>query len=212
MNDLARPFLAAPPVSFVALEGAISFSEPKLPVARRRMLQVFASAAVIAAMTPSQAFAQSTDFWKLPRSLWLQRQSTGEEVRVVYHADGALISEGYTKLCLLMRDVNAGQAVTMSPVLLDVLAGMQGMLKVWGCHRPLVTHSGFRSVHTNKLTEGAARNSLHTYGRAWDGRVPGVDPSLLARIALYLRGGGVGLYETRGFLHVDDGRLRQWRG
>jgi len=133
-------------------------------------------------------------------------------VREVYFSDGKLIAEGYINTCRILRDVQAGQAVQMSPVLLDILCGIQGFLQAHGQGSPLVTTSGYRSPATNAATEGASRNSMHLHGRAWDGRMPGVSGDLLARIALYLQGGGVGLYQGKGFLHVDDGRLRFWRG
>jgi len=108
--------------------------------------------------------------------------------------------------------VRAGQAVQMSVVLLDILCGIQGFLRAYGHSIPLLTTSGYRSPATNASIEGAVRSSMHIQGRAWDGRMQGVPADLLARIATYLQGGGVGLYQGRGFLHVDDGRLRFWRG
>lgn len=161
----------------------------------------------------SSAWAQG-DFWSMPRAVWLQRktQRGTEEVREVYFADGRIIAPGYLNACRILRDVRAEQAVQMSPVLLDVLCGIQGFLLAHGHRIPLVTTSGYRSPATNAATEGAVRNSMHLHGRAWDGRMPGVSGDLLARIALYLQGGGVGLYQGKDFLHVDDGRLRFWRG
>lgn len=172
-----------------------------------------------AAIAPALFSAASTvwgqeDFWSLPRALWLQRKTERgtEEVRDVYFADGRIVPSGYVNSCRILRDVRAGQAVQMSPVLLDILCGIQGFLLAHGHSIPLVTTSGYRSPATNAATEGAARNSMHLQGRAWDGRMPGVSGDLLARIALYLQGGGVGLYRGKDFLHVDDGRLRFWRG
>lgn len=161
----------------------------------------------------SSVWAQS-DFWSQPRALWLQRKtSTGtEEFRSIYFADGNIIPSGYINACQILRDVRAGQSVQISLVLLDILCGIQGFLQAHGQKTPLITTSGFRNQHTNAMTEGAVRNSMHTQGRAWDGRMPGVTPVLMARIALYLQGGGVGLYQDKNFLHVDDGKMRFWRG
>lgn len=130
----------------------------------------------------------------------------------MYFADGKLIQDGYVEACRVMRDVSANEAVQMSPVLLDILCGMQGFTAANNYKAPLITTSGYRSPATNAATEGAVRNSFHTQGRAWDGLMPGVSGELLASIALYLQGGGVGLYRGKGFLHIDDGRLRFWRG
>ena len=161
----------------------------------------------------SSAWAQS-DYWSQPRGIWLQRKTGNgtEEVKSIYFADGQIIPDGYVQACRLLRDVRAGQAVQMSPVLLDILCGIQGFLVAHGHAIPLMTTSGYRSPAANAAIEGAARNSMHMQGRAWDGRMPGVSGDVMAQIALYLQGGGVGLYKGRGFIHIDDGRLRFWRG
>lgn len=179
---------------------------------RRKFLTLGAAAPALFGGAGS-VWAQG-DFWSQPRTLWMQRKTGAgvEELRETYFADGQIIASGYVNACRLLRDVRAGQAVQMSPVLLDVLCGIQGFLAAHGHVIPLVTTSGYRSPATNAATEGAARNSMHVQGRAWDGRMPGVTPEMLARIALYLQGGGVGLYQGKNFLHVDDGRLRFWRG
>lgn len=178
---------------------------------RRTFIQ---AAAAAPAFFSGMAWSQG-DFWSQPRSIWLRRQTRRglpEEVRVVYFADGRLVTDGYVDLCRLLRDVRANQAVHMSPVLLDILCGIQGFAASHRHTAPLITTSGYRSPATNASTEGAVRNSYHMQGRAWDGLMPGVSGDLLAKIALYLQGGGVGLYRGKGFLHIDDGRLRFWRG
>jgi uncharacterized protein YcbK (DUF882 family) len=108
--------------------------------------------------------------------------------------------------------VQANEAVQMSPVLLDILTGLQGYMAALGHVRPLRTNSGYRSRKTNDRTEGAVKNSLHTQARAWDGRFEGLSADYAVGIARYLQGGGVGFYKAKNFVHVDDGRLRFWRG
>ena len=147
----------------------------------------------------------------------LRRLFAREPLRVVTFAAGSpgvgkSVLVANVAACRLLRDVRAGQAVQMSPVLLDILCGIQGFLVAHGHAIPLMTTSGYRSPATNAAIEGAARNSMHMQGRAWDGRMPGVSGDVMAQIALYLQGGGVGLYKGRGFIHIDDGRLRFWRG
>jgi uncharacterized protein YcbK (DUF882 family) len=180
---------------------------------RRHFLK--AGSALVTGVFLSPALGLASDFWSQPRHLWLRRQTgnTVEEFKGVYFADGQIIWDEYLKICLLLRDVRQGEAVQMSPVLLDILCGMQGVLYVSSAEKsPLITHSGYRSLYTNQSTEGAARDSLHTKGRAWDGRALNAPPAHLAMAANYLRGGGVGVYVERGFIHIDDGRLRTWRG
>lgn len=178
---------------------------------RRRFLQ---SAALTAAAAWAPAiFAQSTgDYWSQPRTLWLRRKETGEEVRAVYWADGKLITSAYVDCCQVLRDVRANAVVQMNPTLLDILCGVYGWFAQAGLERPIIVTSGYRAGATNNSTEGSARNSMHLVGRAADIRVQDVPTDYLARLGLYLRGGGVGYYATKHFVHVDSGRLRTWAG
>lgn len=178
---------------------------------RRTFLKRSGQAALIASILPTHVMAQPADFWSQPRSLWLKRTSTGEEVRQVYFANGQVIWSGYQAICTLLRDVQAQQAVQMDLVLLDILCGVQGVLSAHGVDAPMHTHSGFRTSKTNASHENASRNSQHMLGKAWDGGVPGVQAEFFARAALYLRGGGVGLYQDRHFTHLDSSNLRFWK-
>lgn len=180
---------------------------------QRRSFLRSAGAALVPAMFVTPAVGQN-DFWSQPRRLWIRRTIDKRHVEFngVYFADGKLLLEPYVAICRILRDVQADMAVQMSPVLLDILCGVQGVARVHGHDGPLVTTSGYRSDATNGRTEGAVKMSLHREGRAWDGRMPGYSAATIAESAKYLRGGGVGLYVGRGFCHVDDGRLRSWRG
>lgn len=154
------------------------------------------------------------NFWDLPRELWLVRSATGEAVRATYYANGQIQPAGYWKLCALLRDVAANAMTAMDPLVLDILRGIFGFYQAWRYDQPIIINSGFRTLQTNQrlLTEGAARNSMHLYGRAVDLRIPGVRAQDLGRLAQHLRAGGVGFYVDQNFVHVDTGRQRVWRG
>lgn len=191
---------------------AIGETDLLLPT-RRRFLQQLAGAA---ACITAPAFAQSSDFWSQPRELWLYRpadkgQPRDEQVRVVYWADGKLIPEGYIKLCHILRDVQAGQVVQFDLVTLDIARGVYGWLRANGIDKPLIINSGYRSPKTN-AREGGKRNSLHMQAAALDLRIEGVSPAALSRFGRYLAGGGVGYYPSKGFTHLDRGRIRSWVG
>ena len=171
-----------------------------------------AAACAGAAALPLRAQQVSEAFWELPRTLWLRRAATGEEIRETYFRDGRLAAQGYERVCTLLRDVRTGQTMRMHPVLLDILRGIQGWLEAYGFARPIIVNSGYRSPGTNANTEGAALGSMHVRGRAADIWIPGVSTDYLARLGLYLSGGGVGFYPRKGFVHVDSGRLRVWGG
>lgn len=182
------------------------------PGRREALKKIAGMAAAVSLCLPPCVLAQPPDFWSMPRTIWLRRQSTGEEIREVYWSDGKLNPDAYAKICVLLRDVSANQAVTMDLRLLDILYGVQGWLAANKIVQPLITTSGYRNRRTNGNTEGAAQNSKHPEGKAWDGHIAGVSSSSLARFGAYLSGGGVGFYQSKGVVHLDSGTVRQWRG
>lgn len=153
-----------------------------------------------------------TDFWEQPRSLWLRRHKTSEEERIVYWKDGQLQAEGYWRACALLRDRSENVMTAIDPTVLDVLRGIHGYYEAWEWHQPIVVTSGYRTKKYNSKLEGAAKNSMHLYGKAVDLFVPGIPAEHVGKLGKYLQQGGVGFYPTRGFTHLDTGRLRSWRG
>lgn len=176
-------------------------------------------------------------FWEMPRWVWLKRAATGKEIRRVYWRDGQLIPGAYEELSWFLRDLRfermledkdrrIGQALDrglitrehlspwmlMDPVLLDILYAHTAWLRFYGINEPLLLTSALRHILTNALTEGAARDSWHTKGGAADIVIPGISPIRVASFSRWLAGGGVGLYVTKNFVHVDRGRVRTWRG
>jgi uncharacterized protein YcbK (DUF882 family) len=164
------------------------------------------------AQTPGAQAMVQPNFWNQPRWVWLKRPSSGEEIRTVYWADGALIQSEYLRLCWFLRDLRAGASMYMSPILLDMLYATSGWLAYFGMSRPIITTSGARFPSTNSHTEGAARNSLHQRGMAHDGYLPGITLESMTRLGIWLNGGGVGFYPAKSFNHWDTGTARVWRG
>lgn len=178
----------------------------------------------------AQEMGYSQDFWNQPRTIWMKRPATGEEIRATYWADGDLVQREYIRLCTFMRDASMerrirlmqgrGQKVpaglyasaAISVVLLDILYATGGWLAFHNMARPIILTSGFRHLVTNSETEGAAWDSRHVKGGAGDIIIPGVSPQNVSAYGRWLSGGGVGWYERKGFTHVDDGRLRSWKG
>ncbi len=76
--------------------------------------------------------------------------------------------------------------------------------------------SGFRSSKMNEMLRKkgrqVARTSRHTFGQALDFRIPGVGARQMAREAEALHVGGIGTYPVSGFIHIDIGPDRRWRG
>lgn len=181
---------------------------------RRTFLRALACAPLAAAL-PQQAAAalDLRRYWADPRAdLWLYRPATGEESRLTFWNNG-LERDGYVQACRLLRDTQAPaaqQVVQIDLRLLSLLRAMQGVLADYGIDEPLHVLSGYRTRAHNARLEGAAKQSMHLYGKAADLRVPGLSPDLLGRIGALFGAGGVGFYVDRGFVHVDTGRIRYW--
>ena len=81
--------------------------------------------------------------------------------------------------------------------------------------KPVHINSAYRTESHNKRIGGATR-SMHLQAKAADITVRDISPAALATIierliaAGKMQIGGVGRY--RGFVHVDSGAVRRWRG
>ena len=149
------------------------------------------------------------------RTLRLERPATGERVATAYWANGRIVRDGYQRVNHLLRDVRANRQTAMALPLLDVMAWVQAWFALYGWSVPLVINSGYRTAHTNSRTEGAAKNSQHVRGRAVDFTIPGVPSEYLGQLLRRLQQGGVGIYQRggpNGFVHLDVGNVRSWRG
>ncbi len=68
------------------------------------------------------------------------------------------------------------------------------------------------ALGVRKKGREVARDSQHTKGNAVDIRLPDISPRALSRWIRGKRLGGVGIYRTSGFVHVDSGPIRSWSG
>jgi len=75
---------------------------------------------------------------------------------------------------------------------------------------PIVRPEPTAKLHRVSRRAGAARNSLHMYGKAVDIRLPGFSTRWVRDSALSLRRGGVGFYPKSNFVHVDTASVRRW--
>jgi len=145
------------------------------------------------------------------RTISLLNMHTGESVKTVYWADGALVQDGLIEINHLLRDYRTDDVIPIDPRLVDLLYKLRRKL---GVKRPFHVVSGYRSPVTNailrKSNNGVAKNSYHMSGMAVDTYLPKVELRTLQRAALSLRAGGVGYYPKPGFVHIDSGRVRSW--
>ncbi|TAL32300.1 DUF882 domain-containing protein [Phenylobacterium sp.] len=178
---------------------------------RRRELLTFGAAAGLTAIA-APAWAQRLDIWE-PRRAVLHNLHTGEAFNEVYYANGSYLPDALAEANRVMRDWRTGDQTFIDPALFDALHSIQLKLETT---QPFQVVSGYRSPKTNAMlrsrSKGVAEHSQHTVGKAVDIVVPGVDLANLRDAALDLGAGGVGYYPVSNFVHVDTGRVRQWRG
>ena len=145
------------------------------------------------------------------RSLTINNVHTGETLNTVYYENGDYVPGALDEVNYFFRDFRANLIKPIDPRLLDLLHTIHATSDTT---KPFNLVSGYRSPQTNawlaSQTEGVARHSMHIEGKAADINLPGRQLSLLQRIALAMRYGGVGYYPQAGFVHVDTGRVRRW--
>jgi uncharacterized protein YcbK (DUF882 family) len=171
------------------------------------------TAAALARVSPLAARAAVPNGTK--RVLWLRRAGYGDEIMAPFCIDGrTLYDPGYKIICWLMRDrdIPAEQGyVKIDIVEIEALWEVQQSLGLLGVREPLVITSGYRSLQTNEATEGAARNSMHIYGKAADMYVPGISTRELFDVCWSREvSGGIGYYDDH--VHLDSGTRRWWVG
>ncbi|MEO6421790.1 MAG: YcbK family protein [Candidatus Nitrotoga sp.] len=179
---------------------------------RRQFLKLGIIVAAVG-LSPFPAHAVLRGTANRERSLAFYNTHTGESIKTVYWAEGGYIPEALADINHVLRDHRNNEIKNMSPVLLDLLYDINSVIEA---RHPFHIISGYRSPATNAMlaarSGGVAKHSMHLDGKATDIRVPGRDLIKVRRAAFMLRGGGVGYYPGSDFVHVDVGRVRQWRG
>ena len=178
---------------------------------RRRDLLKFGAAAGLRDIA-APAWAQNFDIWE-PRWAVLDNLHTGERFSSVYYANGSYLPDALAEATRVMRDWRTGDEHFIDPTLFDALHAVGGKLET---RKPFQIISGYRSPKTNAMlhrrSNGVAEHSQHTVGKAIDLRIEGIELSNLRAAATAISAGGVGYYPVSNFVHVDTGRVRQWRG
>ena len=147
------------------------------------------------------------------RKAVLHNLHTGDRFNEVYFEGGRYVPQALAEAMKVLRDWRNGEEHVMDPRLFDALHAISTRLET---DRPFQIISGYRSPRTNAMlharSSGVASNSQHTFGKAVDVRVEGVDLRQLHQAALRTAAGGVGFYPVSNFVHVDVGRVRTWNG
>jgi uncharacterized protein YcbK (DUF882 family) len=179
-------------------------------VDRRDFLRMAGVAAAAAALAPANAIAMRTAP-ATPRRLKFYNLHTGEQLDVVYFEKGHYIPQALAKINYILRDYRENAVKPISPALLDLVFAIRRKLHT---DAEVQIVSGYRTPETNAMlaarSDGVAHHSLHMDGLALDWRVPDRTLDQLHRVALAIRGGGVGYYPASDFVHTDVGRVRYW--
>jgi uncharacterized protein YcbK (DUF882 family) len=145
------------------------------------------------------------------RTISFHHIHTKEDLTVTYKRNGRYDEEALTKINQLMRDWRESEPIKMDPHLIDLL---------WEVHRevgakePIWVVCGYRSPNTNSMlrrrSSGVAKFSQHMLGKAIDFHIPGVALDDVQAAGLRSQRGGVGVYPSSGFVHMDTGSVRHW--
>lgn len=145
------------------------------------------------------------------RCLDLKRPQSGESAQFCYWREKTGLDRfGYKKANHILRDVKYKSTVNMDPRLLDVLFIIQQWLILEGRSSEIHILSGYRTAKHNSTLKGAARNSFHVKAQAADIYIPGISTQLLAAMGRVIGAGGVGIYISNNFVHIDTGNIRIW--
>lgn len=187
-------------------------------LSRRQLLAAGIVAPFCLAAVQASANAPRQRDWRAvlldrDRYLDLERPQAGEKATFYfYRKNQGWDAQGYQIACSLLRDVVSKKTVSMDLKLLDLLWIISAYLRMHGMPAKILINSGYRTPEFNRSLEGAARNSMHIQAKAADIQIPGVTSAQLSDLAKVIGVGGVGIYPSKGFVHVDIGKIRTWRG
>lgn len=155
--------------------------------------------ALIASLITSPAIAR-------PGTIVSLRNVMGEKLTLLH--DGYLSSAQHAAFNRLARDRREDLSGEMDGGLIDILVGIVKKSRQDGDFTLL---SGFRTPATNARLPGAAHHSFHLKGQALDITREGMSVEEISAAATG-HSGGLGLYPDNGFVHVDTGPSRRWKG
>ncbi|WP_038012959.1 DUF882 domain-containing protein [Thalassobaculum salexigens] len=181
-------------------------SSPRRRVTRRAALG--ALALLMTGGTPARsAIVAAHD----TRKLKIEHLHTDERLDITYFRNGRYDTEALRKINYCLRDHRDGTVHAIDTRVLDYLHDLTFRLDIT---QRIGIVCGYRSPKTNEAlranSSGVAKRSLHMQGMALDIRVPGLRVSTIAKAAIAMNRGGVGLYSRSNFVHIDCGEARTW--
>jgi uncharacterized protein YcbK (DUF882 family) len=175
---------------------------------RRRLLGLGLAAAASSLIAPA-AFASQGP--KGDRSLSFYNTHTDEKLSATYVRGSSFDTGALKDINHILRDFRTGDVHPIDTNLLDLLTELH---RKTGSKQPFQIISGYRSPKTNSMlnseSSGVAKRSMHLDGKAIDIRLADVKLTDLHAMAVSMKRGGVGMYPSSNFVHVDTGRVRYW--
>ncbi len=188
-------------------------SKTEAAITRRGLLGAFAGISTVAA---APAYANVFGFLKGAgdvRRLRMYSQRTGEMLDTIYWIEGEYIEQALGEINWFMRDWRTSEVIEYDVRNIDILAAAHRLLET---SEPFNLLSGYRSPKTNAMlrrnNRGVATKSYHMKGMAADLKLRSRSVHQMASAGLACRSGGVGRYARSGFVHMDCGPVRSWKG
>jgi uncharacterized protein YcbK (DUF882 family) len=145
------------------------------------------------------------------RTISFHHTHTNEDLTITYKRNGRYDEGALKKINQFMRDWREDEPTTMDPHLIDLLWEVHHEV---GAKDPIWVVCGYRSPATNSMlrrrSRGVAKFSQHMQGHAIDFYIPGIPLRELQEAGLRAQRGGVGIYPSSGFVHMDTGGVRHW--
>jgi len=152
---------------------------------------------------------------RLPEArLALHNINNNERLTVTYRNEVGVYDSGALQaLNWALRCHTTNETTSMD---LRVIEYLHRLDQALGGGNEIQIISGYRSPSYNNklrsLSHGVAKHSLHTKGKAIDLAIAGVGLDTIRRTAKGFAAGGVGYYPKGGFVHIDSGAFRTWKG
>jgi uncharacterized protein YcbK (DUF882 family) len=194
-------------------EMQITKSNNENVINRRRFLKTSIGACALSALPLAISLSHAKILQPMERKLAFHNFHTGERIQSVYWAEGQYIPEALQSIRNILRDHRTGDLHKMDTELFNLLHRLQNLMNA---NQEFHVISAYRSPKTNAMlagrSDGVAKQSWHTQGKAIDIRLPGHKLADLRAAALSLIAGGVGYYPKSDFIHIDTGHTRSWGG
>ena len=178
-----------------------------LSLTRRHLLIGSAALCALAVANPALAIAS-----REVKALKFYNLHTAEKEEIAFFHNGKFDAEALKKINHLLRDHRTGEVYPIDPKL---ITHVHAVHKKLGSSSPIEIISGYRSAKSNTMLRqrgggGVARKSKHLQGMAIDFNLQDVALDRVYNAAKDMQCGGVGMYESSGFVHLDTGRVRSW--